>query len=782
MGRELLTQKTVIQNVLKDEDDQVIQEGVRMDYTGEPVEEGDALIPQTLDDHFTDLSPEATYKILPVIASPLLDEPLELVSKTAMIRTGSGTLRDQLIRMFNETNGEKWRFKDNWCSDAPLEEWYGISRIEENGRKGYAIDLELNEQTGNVQLSDSTIFFLFVGSKVESLNVSGCRYLKRIGFTNSLKELNVAGCKDLEYIDKELLSGIESLNISDCQFLGDEILTLNYSFPNLRELIAQNRIDIGQLMLPVTLEKLDVAGCSNFDCTEFPLGLRYLNLSGCNAVRLYYGVPFQGLDRLEYLYMKGCNYSQGVQLSCASSLLKEVDISDSKGIQALYITKGAKGLTEVKVTGSEDLETLWIFECPLMNLDLTGCVNLISLTCVKCDLPTLDLTPVAKSLKHLDCQENCLQVLHTEKCFNLETLTCGSNQITQLDLSANTVLESLSCSYMPLRNLNTNGCNQLKYLDCDGCGFSKLNLRHLASGLVQLRCNDNQLSALDLRGFRKLTNLYCKNNQLVELNFAETPLIEFIDCRDNSLTTLDVSNHAFLNHFEFDGNPLQLLRVSKCPSFEPITLQRVIENANLLRVKELVVSGNSNLYRVDFTSLPSSILKLDLSDCGNLTEVNLGGDFVNHKYTTQSLILSDCIRLENLDCHDGDLSNLDITNCTQLKRIEGCRTQLVVLDVTTCSSLSILDCYENPHLSEIHLRTDHVFKSFSCSGTLINRQIPRWLETQFLNHVYNYDVKYSYLENGNYGEDVNVVENDAGWWFAGEPESKQHKPDWWGEE
>ena len=43
------------------------------------------------------------------------------------------TDREALVALYNATNGENWRNNDNWLSDAPLGEWYGVN-TDDDGR------------------------------------------------------------------------------------------------------------------------------------------------------------------------------------------------------------------------------------------------------------------------------------------------------------------------------------------------------------------------------------------------------------------------------------------------------------------------------------------------------------------------------------------------------------------------------------------------------------------------------------------------------------------------
>ena len=34
--------------------------------------------------------------------------------------------RDALVILYRTTNGDSWRNKQGWCTDAPLSEWHGV--------------------------------------------------------------------------------------------------------------------------------------------------------------------------------------------------------------------------------------------------------------------------------------------------------------------------------------------------------------------------------------------------------------------------------------------------------------------------------------------------------------------------------------------------------------------------------------------------------------------------------------------------------------------------------
>ena len=110
----------------------------------------------------------------PVVAPPVVPGPM------ADRATGSATDREALVALYTATDGPNWTRSDNWLSNAPVDEWYGIVTNDEgqvrwltlwdNGLKGPIVpdlgdlaSLELlglgdNELTGElpVELASAT--------------------------------------------------------------------------------------------------------------------------------------------------------------------------------------------------------------------------------------------------------------------------------------------------------------------------------------------------------------------------------------------------------------------------------------------------------------------------------------------------------------------------------------------------------------------------------------------------------------------------------------------------
>ena len=62
--------------------------------------------------------------------------------------TSAATDRAALIALYNATGGANWNDNTNWLTNAPLEQWYGVSR-DGNGRVA-GLDLRGNQLTGEL--------------------------------------------------------------------------------------------------------------------------------------------------------------------------------------------------------------------------------------------------------------------------------------------------------------------------------------------------------------------------------------------------------------------------------------------------------------------------------------------------------------------------------------------------------------------------------------------------------------------------------------------------------
>lgn len=71
------------------------------------------------------------------------------VDTDAELEPEGPTERDILIALYDATNGDNWTNHTNWCTDAPLSEWYGVS-FDYYDRKVRYLQLSSNNLTGTI--------------------------------------------------------------------------------------------------------------------------------------------------------------------------------------------------------------------------------------------------------------------------------------------------------------------------------------------------------------------------------------------------------------------------------------------------------------------------------------------------------------------------------------------------------------------------------------------------------------------------------------------------------
>ena len=205
--------------------------------------------------------------------------------------------REALIAFYNATDGPNWTDNTNWCSDEPLDTWYGVTTDSEGRVTEIALsDNGLSGDAGNTlaPLSKLTYLSCYSNSLI-GLDLSANTALTLLDCSNNnLSDLDLSNNIALT----SLYCGSNSLN--DLDLSANTALTLLWChINNLSELDLSNNVALTSLhCYNNNLSELDLSGntaltslsCDNNNLSELDLSgnvaLTYLDCSSNNLSEL----------------------------------------------------------------------------------------------------------------------------------------------------------------------------------------------------------------------------------------------------------------------------------------------------------------------------------------------------------------------------------------------------------------------------------------------------------------------------------------------------------------
>lgn len=288
------------------------------------------------------------------------------VSQDANINYQTAIERDALIAIYNALDGDNWEYKDNWCSDKPVNEWYGVTCGENN----FVEHLNLSQPTtpmkgsippeiGNLSHLKSMYFWLY-SNEIFPEEIGKCKELEGVNITifNSADKriefpVGLYDCVNLEYLTLAGvgLSGVLSPKIAQLKKLKTLDLGSNYFQGPLPE-------EIGEL---VNLENLNMRGAEQ-NIGELPHSIGNLkNLKQISLSQMSGDLPKElgELSNLEALWL----YSEYPITSIPD------EIYNIKTLKHLELS-----FTKFPYTIPESIGNLTELEDLCINYDLTGTI------------------------------------------------------------------------------------------------------------------------------------------------------------------------------------------------------------------------------------------------------------------------------------------------------------------------------------------------------------------------------------------------------------------------
>ncbi len=182
--------------------------------------------------------------------------------------------------------------------------------------------------------------------------------------------------------------------------------------------------------------------------------------------------------------------------------------------------------------------------------------------------------------------------------------------------------------------------------------------------LVDLNCDYNQLTSIDLTNNLNLVELYCGENNLVNLNLSQNENLTKLECYENNLTNLDLSNNTSLTYVDCNNNFISSIDVT-----QNILLEELFCVNN--QISNLDITNNINLERLYF-----------------------------HSNNIETLDLSNNINLISLGAFNNNLTSLDITNNPNIYFFQANNNNLTTVDARNGNNTNMASLFliNNPNL------------------------------------------------------------------------------------
>ena len=263
----------------------------------------------------------------------------------------SSSDREVLVQFYNATGGPTWNNNTNWLSDAPLNDWYGVSTDLIEGRVTH-LDMNGNNLSGTLTPALGNLTELFMLSLPRN-SISG-RIPAELGRLTNLEWFNLASNKMTGSIPAELgnMNKLRAINLFNNQLTGNIPAELG-QLTRLDYLDVASNLLTGNIPAELgNLTNLAVLGLQNNENMAGPLpveitaisSLSYLNLEGTKLC-----VPDDSVFRT---WLHIIEEKHGIQ-PCKA---EPDELSDRDALTALYHATGGPNWTN---------DTNWLGEEPL---------------------------------------------------------------------------------------------------------------------------------------------------------------------------------------------------------------------------------------------------------------------------------------------------------------------------------------------------------------------------------------------------------------------------------
>ena len=402
------------------------------------------------------------------------------------------------------------------------------------------------------------------------------------------------------------------------------------------------------------------------------------------------------------------------------------NISNLTGVEGFgklqVLNTNSNTISAIDLSANVELRELYIVSNRLSTLNLVANINLQQVDVSDNNLTYFDVRNANNGLIHsLKAPANyelfCINVDDSElpiiTLWNVDNYTSFDEDCGQTYIPDDNFEAFLEANNMGNGILNDNYVFTVKIKNITALDISNQNIISLEGisafeSLSILKCDSNDIIALDLSMNLELTDFSAVSNDLIKLDLTANTKLLKVDVADNKLTYFDMrnGNNGFIQSFRAVAN-----YSLTCVNIDDITLSSLalwnkdsvtsfsencgsyVPDDNFENYLETHNAAGAVVAVGDATSMGNGIANDNYVATTNIDEVLTLG--VRGIIISDLTGIEDFIALQYLDCSKNSLTNLDVSKNINLIRLQ-CRENLLKeLDVSKNTRLEELRCSNN---------------------------------------------------------------------------------------
>ena len=276
---------------------------------------------------------------------------------------------------------------------------------------------------------------------------------------------------------------------------------------------------------------------------------------------------------------------------------------------------------------------------------------------------------------------------------NLINLRCDKNELTSIDVSQNPELDYLNCARNQITSINFGDITKLTQLHCFDNRLTELSLSNLKI-LKEFDCGTNSIASLDLSNLPELFFLNCDNNLLTSLNITNDTKLKTMTCKFNLLKSLPTGKSTCTSMTTFINSP------QMDTSDYRIALDRRffpdVKFVEWLASQRLDTNSDGYLSDAELNGL--SEIDVSVSEITSLDGIRYfpSLQYLFCEYTgIKELDLSGLANLEKVNASSSAVESLNVSGCMKLKYLHCRHNALKALDLSSCPALVDVDVSDN---------------------------------------------------------------------------------------